>query len=246
MEKNFRLTIEYDGTSYHGWQMQKDLRTVQGEITNALGTIMQQKVPVIGSGRTDAGVHALGQVASFRCNTRLLPGDIMNALNSLLPDDIVIIDCAAVSPDFHAQYSAKSKTYLYRILNRKIPAAVFRHYAWHVKPPLDLDAMDRAASLLVGRHDFSSFEGAGSPKLSSERTVTEAFFKKETGGYIGFHVTADGFLKHMVRNIVGTLVEVGLGKIEPSRITEILGAKERSMAGATAPAHGLFLVSVTY
>jgi len=246
MKRNFRLIIEYDGACFHGWQIQKNLRTVQGEITRALGSLTGQAVSVIGSGRTDAGVHAMAQVASFTCDTRLDPGTIQKALNSILARDIVIHDCREVPLNFHARYSAKSKTYRYRILNRDLPAALYRGYAWHIRKPLDLEAMTAALSHILGRHDFSSFEGAGSPKASSERHVMAAAFNTAADGYLAFEITADGFLKHMVRNIVGTLVEVGLGKKTPAAVADILAAKDRSRAGATAPGHGLFLVCVNY
>lgn len=246
MIRNFKLTIEYDGTRFHGWQRQKGLPTIQEAVRDAILAVTQQTVPVFGSGRTDAGVHALGQVASFACDTRLAPATLQKALNSLLDDDIVVTDCQEVPLDFHAQYSTKSKTYQYRILNREIPAALCRRYAWHIKKPLEMKAMQAALPAIIGRHDFSSFEGVGSPRTSPERHVTEASFTAQPGGYIVFEITADGFLKHMVRNIVGTLVDVGLGRTAPEAVAAILAARDRSRAGATAPAHGLFLVRVCY
>jgi tRNA pseudouridine38-40 synthase len=244
---NFKMTIEYDGSDFHGWQRQKGCRTVQEEIENALHTVIRQKIAVTGSGRTDAGVHALGQVASFKCVTRLGPGTIQKALNSLLPDAIVIRECKPAAATFHARYDAKSKTYRYRILNHPLAIAVGRQYAWHIRRPLDLDAMRRAAAILVGRHDFSAFEGAGSPRSHAVRQVFRAFIdREEKAEFLAFDIEADGFLRFMVRNIVGTLVLVGSGKIGVTEFEEILLSEKRERAGATAPPQGLFLMCVNY
>lgn len=244
---NFKMTIEYDGSDFHGWQRQKGCRTVQEEIENALHTVIRQKIAVTGSGRTDAGVHALGQVASFKCVTRLGPETIQKALNSLLPDAIVIRDCKPVVATFHARYDAKCKTYRYRILNHPLAIAVGRQYAWHIRRPLDLDAMRRAAAILVGRHDFSAFEGAGSPRSHAVRQVFRAFIdREEKAEFLAFDIEADGFLRFMVRNIVGTLVLVGSGKISVAEFEAILLSEERERAGATAPPQGLFLMCVNY
>jgi tRNA pseudouridine38-40 synthase len=244
---NFKMTIEYDGSDFHGWQRQKGCRTVQEEIENALHTVIRQKTAVTGSGRTDAGVHALGQVASFKCITRLGPETIQKALNSLLPGAIVIRDCKPAAPTFHARYDAKSKNYRYRILNHPLAIAVGRQYAWHIRRPLDLDAMRRATAILVGRHDFSAFEGAGSPQSHAVRQVFRAFIdKEEKAEFLAFDIEADGFLRFMVRNIVGTLVLVGSGKIGVTEFEEILLSEERERAGATAPPQGLFLMCVNY
>lgn len=244
---NFKITIEYDGSGFHGWQRQKGHMTVQEEIENALHTVTRQKIAVIGSGRTDAGVHALGQVASFKCLTRLGPRTIQKALNSLLPDAIVIRDCKPVAPTFHARYDARCKTYRYRILNHPLAVAVGRQYAWHIRRPLDLDAMRRAAAILVGRHDFTAFEGAGSPRSHAVRQVFKSIIdREEKAEFLAFNIAADGFLRFMVRNIVGTLVLVGSGKIGVADFEEILLSRERKRAGATAPPHGLFLMCVSY
>ena len=245
--KNFKMTIEYDGSDFHGWQRQKGYRTVQEEIEIALHTVTRQKIAVIGSGRTDAGVHALGQVASFKCVTRLGPETIQKALNSLLPDAIVIRDCKPIAATFHARYNARCKTYRYRILNHPLAVAVGRQYAWHLRRPLDLDAMRRAAAILVGRHDFSAFEGTGSPRSHAVRQVFRAFIdREEKAEFLAFDIEADGFLRFMVRNIVGTLVLVGSGKIGAAEFEDILLSKERERAGATAPPQGLFLMCVNY
>jgi tRNA pseudouridine38-40 synthase len=243
---NFKLTIEYDGTGYHGWQRQKNARTIQETIESAISVMVKAPVRLIGSGRTDAGVHALGQAANFRCEKDLPPEAFVAGLNSLLPDDIVIRGCERVADDFHAQYDAKLKTYRYRILNRPIPSAICRQYAWFMPRPLDADAMNQAAGHLIGTHDFSSFEAAGSPRSHSHRTVYDARVIKKADDIICFAITANGFLRFMVRNIVGTLADVGIGKIRPDGLKTILAAQNRDQASATAPAHGLFLVCVHY
>jgi len=245
--RNFKLIIEYDGTAYHGWQRQNDTSTVQGAIEAALETMTGRSVTVIGSGRTDAGVHAVGQVANFCVETRLTSDVFAKGLNSLIPPDIVIKNCAAVDKTFHARYDARSKIYDYHILNQPTPAAIFRQYAWHIGKPLDLEAIRTAMLCLKGQHDFSAFEAAGSPRSHAVRTVIDLHLsEKDADGYVGFSIEADGFLRHMVRNIVGTLVDVGLGKISPEAFEEIVISKDRTQAGITAPAHGLFLREVKY
>ena len=246
MNKNFKLTIEYDGGSYHGWQRQKNLRTIQGEIEKALMKMTDDKVTLTGSGRTDAGVHAFGQVANFHCDTALLPEVFYKGLNSLLPDDIVIKKCREVDEKFHARYDVKSKTYSYRILNCHTPAAIGRQYAWFIRKKLDLDAMQSSISYITGIHDFKAFEGTGSPRSHTTRNVLDAKLEQKDTNCLYFEIEADGFLKHMVRNIVGTLVDTGLCKITPDDFKQILISKNRNKAGATAPPHGLFLMHVKY
>ena len=246
MVKNFKLIIEYDGTRYHGWQRQKDDRTIQQEIEQALSTMTARQVTLNGSGRTDAGVHAFGQVANFRCETDLTPEVFQKGLSSLLPDDIVIQDCRLVDESFHARYDVKSKIYHYKILNRKVPTAIGRQYAWFIRRRLDTAAMRSAISHIIGSHDFKSFEGTGSPRSHTTRNVMAAELIENNDGSIIFKIEADGLLRYMVRNIVGTLVDVGLGKITPAEFKDILESKKRSNASATAPAHGLFLMEVKY
>ncbi|MFO7554037.1 MAG: tRNA pseudouridine(38-40) synthase TruA [Desulfobacterales bacterium] len=243
---NFKITIEYDGSAYHGWQRQTMDRTIQGEIETALMTMAGNRVALTGSGRTDAGVHAYNQVANFQCETQLTPGVFQKGLNSLLPEDIVITSCEVVPEEFHAQYDAKSKTYHYRILNRPIPVAISRQYAWHIRKELDLDAMRGALHFIVGTHDFKAFEGSGSPRADTIRCIINADLFKTDDGYVVLKIEGDGFLRFMVRNIVGTLVDVGLGKITPDDFKQILVSKDRNLAGITAPAHGLFLMTVRY
>lgn len=243
---NFKITVEYDGTAYHGWQRQVVDRTIQGEIENALMTMTSDSVTVIGSGRTDAGVHALNQVANFRCATSLTPEAFLKGLNSLLPEDIVITSCKEVPEKFHARYDAKSKVYHYRILNRLLPAAISRQYTWHIRKKLNLSAMQEALRCVIGNHDFKSFEGSGSPRADTVRCILSADLIKTDDGYTVLMIEGNGFLKFMVRNIVGTLVDVGHGKITPDDFKQILVSKDRDLAGITAPAHGLFLMEVKY
>jgi len=243
--KNFKLIIEYDGTAYCGWQRQKNDSTIQEEIETALGRITRQKITLIGSGRTDSGVHAYGQVANFSCETRLTSDVFQKGLNGLLPDDIIIRACEPVSDGFHARYDAKSKTYQYRILNQPIPAALYRQYAWYIQKTLNIESMQAALTHIVGTRDFKAFEGTGSPRVHTIRTVMTAQLTQEDR-FIVFKIKANGFLKFMVRNIVGTLVDIGLGKMAPDEIETILASKDRNQAAATAPPHGLFLMSVDY
>ncbi len=246
MLKNFKLTIEYDGSAYHGWQRQKSEQTIQGEIEKAIITMTGQQVNLTGSGRTDAGVHAFGQTANFHCNTELTPEAFQGGLNSLLQDDIVIKESIPVDDTFHARYNAKSKTYRYHILNRRIPSAICRRYAWYIRKKLDIGSMQSAINHLIGTHDFKAFEGTGSPRSHTTRSVIEATLSEGDENRIVFMIKADGFLKFMVRNIVGTLVDVGFNKITPDDFVKILLSKDRIQASATAPPHGLFLMRVDY
>jgi tRNA pseudouridine38-40 synthase len=206
MQRNFKIIIEYDGSAFHGWQIQPGKPTIQSEIQTILHRMTQENIVIHGSGRTDAGVHALGQVAHFFSHTRISPEQFQAALNQMLPAGIVIKECRYVEDSFHARFSAKRKTYRYRILNRQVPLAVGRQYLWHIWKKLDINAMQQAADRLIGTHDFKSFEGTGSPRASTVRQIDRAEFKKD-GDMIIFEITANGFLKFMVRNIVGTLVD---------------------------------------
>jgi tRNA pseudouridine38-40 synthase len=246
MTKNFKLIIEYDGSRYHGWQRQKEDPTVQGEIEKALKEMTSKAVTVIGSGRTDAGVHAEGQVANFKCETRLEPEALMKGLNSLLAPDIVIKACEKVSASFHARYNAKSKIYHYKILNRPIPAAIGRQYSWFIRQALNQDAMRAAISHIIGLHDFKAFEATGSPRQRTTRQVFSAALSERKDSLLIFHIEADGFLRCMVRNMVGTLVDVGRKKLTAADFKRVLDSRDRSLAGATAPAHGLTLIKVNY
>jgi len=244
--KNFVLTIEYDGTGYKGWQRQAIEPTIQAAVEGALAVLTRSAVVLIGAGRTDAGVHAVGQVANFRSDTRLEPESILKGLNSLLPADIAVRDCRRVSEKFHARFDAKRKVYHYRILNRKMRMAVGRNYAWFIHRPLDWEAMQEAAAMLVGRHDFKAFENTGSPRAHTVRHVVSAGWRAEGPDLMTLRIEADGFLRCMVRNIVGTLVAVGVQKIPPEEVRAILSSRDRCSAGSTAPPHGLFLMEVSY
>ena len=245
---NFKLIIEYDGTDFHGWQRQKNDRTIQQEIEQALFsmTATAQRITLNGSGRTDAGVHAYGQVANFLCETGLTGTVFQKGLNSILPDDIVIKDCRLVDPDFHARYDARSKIYHYRIINRSLPPAIGRQYAWFIRRELNPAAMRSALSQIIGSHDFKSFEGSGSPRAHTVRNIMTAGLTEHPDGLLVFEIEADGFLRFMVRNIVGTLVCVGQGKMNAAEFGEILASRNRDLAGPTAPPQGLFLVEVRY
>ena len=246
MNKKFKIIVEYDGSAYHGWQRQKTDPSVQEKIETALATMTGVRLTLTGSGRTDAGVHALGQTAHFSCHTRLEAGELLRGLNSLLPGDIVIRDCQQVPESFHARFDVRRKTYQYRILNRPLPAAIGRQYLWQIRRPLDTDAMARGLAHIIGTHDFKAFEGTGSPRAHTEREIFRAEIEKEAQGILAINIEGSGFLRFMVRNIVGTLVEVGTGKRTPEDFRHILASRDRSQAGATAPPQGLFLVRVDY
>ena len=240
-----KLTIEYDGTGYAGWQRQPVQPTVQAAVEAAIQRITQTYIPVIGAGRTDAGVHALGQVASFRTEKALSVEEWGRALNALLPKDISVRSAERMADDFHARYSAKGKLYEYRILNQMERSALDHKRAWHIRKALDLAAMREAASLLVGHHDFSSFQGSPTDNENPICDLRRLEIRQEQT-LIRIESQADRFLKQMVRAIVGTLVEVGQGKRSPKSVKEILEARNRRVAGMTAPPHGLYLARVDY
>ncbi len=249
-----RFTVAYDGTDYVGWQRQANGASIQALIEDALAPIEGAPITVVGAGRTDAGVHALGQVASVRLTSRLEPDAVERALNARLPPDVRVRGVAEAPPGFHARFSAVSKLYRYRI--RQAPAlGAFEHrYAWHVPQALDIGAMEDAARALVGRHDFASFQGSGSDVETTERTVQAIRVGEipagddgdEQGRLVTIEVEADGFLRHMVRAIVGTLAQVGRGRWTAGDVSAALAARDRRRAGPTAPARGLFLVRVRY
>ena len=243
-----KLTIQYDGTNYVGWQRQPSSPSIQGIIEDALAPIEGRAVTVHGAGRTDAGVHALAQVASVSLEVSLDEATLARALNAVLPDDIRVTRVEEMPENFHARFSATGKTYEYRIINAPfVDVFVFR-YAWHIPQKLDVDAMGAAAAPLVGRHDFAAFQGSGSIVHSTERCIETIEWEPGGGSDrpLVMRLTGDGFLRHMVRNIVGTLVEVGLGRWDPCRPGEILGSGDRAQAGPTAPPHGLFLAGVRH
>ena len=246
MKRNFRLTLEYDGSQYHGWQRQLGVLTIQEVLESRLEIILGGPIKTRASGRTDAGVHARGQVINFYGRTLLEPEEIQRGLNSLLPSDIVVLHAEEMADAFHARFSAATKRYEYRVLNRVVPSALERRFAWHIRKPLDVSAMSECLESIVGRHDFSAFMGAGSSVNSTERYMCEAILEAPDPHHLIFSFEANGFLKHMVRNLVGTLVEVGKGRFTPGDFLGILAGKDRRQAGMTAPAHGLYLVSVRY
>jgi tRNA pseudouridine38-40 synthase len=244
--RNIRLLLEYDGTRYHGWQRQKNAVTIQETLEEALERLTGEKVALIGSGRTDAGVHALGQVANFRVISNIPIKAYHDGLNSLLPPDIAVLAAAEVPPEFHSRKSACAKTYEYRILNRPNRSPLNRDYAWWIAYPLNLPAMTAAAEALPGEHNFAAFRASGSDNLNPVRRVMAATWRDEPGGWMSFNITATGFLRGMVRSLVGTMVEVGRGKAPPERLRALLENGARHLAGSTAPPQGLYLVEVAY
>jgi tRNA pseudouridine38-40 synthase len=241
-----KLTIAYRGTDFSGWQRQTAKRTVQGCIEDVLEKIWGAKISLQGSGRTDTGVHAHGQVASFNAPRRHVATDLRRALNANLPRDVRVVKCRLVSPAFHARFDAKGKTYRYLIWNHLVQDPFTLDTHWHVPRPLDLPAMRRAARMLLGRHDFASFtSNPGYERESTVRTMKRVSVVRD-GAVLVFHFTAEGYLYRMVRNLVGALAKVGLGKITADDFGKILRACSRSEAPATAPACGLYLMNVTY
>lgn len=260
---HFKLTLAYDGTTLVGWQRQASGDSAQGLLEDALAAFDGQPVAVAGAGRTDAGVHALGQVASCSLTRDTDGGTLVRAVNAHLPPAVRVLEAVRVPTDFHARFGSTSKIYRYRIWNTRVLSPFERPYVWHVPfPRLDTVAMNDAARRLEGAHDFSSFQGTGSTPRTAERTIFYARVERGDEGpssagrgatppvaatpLITCEICGDGFLRHMVRCIAGTLVEVGRGRRAPSSMTEVMAARSRASAGATAPASGLFLVSVSY
>ena len=245
--RTLKLTLAYDGTRFVGWQRQAQGLSIQGLVEEALARLEGAPVTVHGAGRTDAGVHALGQVASAEIKAAHAVEVIVRALNANLPPEIRVTCVEEAAPGFHARFSARAKTYRYVIRNAAILSPFERAYAWHIPDALDRDAMQEAAAALVGTHDFSAFRSAGSEVTSTTRTMTRAgFARQDDPGLLTFEITGDGFLRHMVRAIVGTLVETGRGQRPASSMSVLLAGRGRTEAGATAPPHGLFLVRVDY
>ena len=242
---NIALLLAYDGAAYHGWQVQADIGTVQGTVGDALRPLVGATVLPVGASRTDAGVHALGQVASFVSPRPLAPSVVRDALNATLPRDVRVLAARAVPEGFDARRSARLKSYGYLIAEGAVHSPFLRGYAWHVPRPLDVGAMRAALTTLRGTHDFSAFQAAAGRDRDPVCTILAARLVRR-GALLGVVVSADAFLHHMVRNIVGTIVEVGLGRRRPKWVVEVLAGRDRRRAGATAPAHGLFLLSVRY
>jgi tRNA pseudouridine38-40 synthase len=240
-----RLTLEYDGTNYFGWQLQNGQDSIQARIESALERIFGVPVRVHGSGRTDAGVHARGQVAAARLPRAFGPAVLKRALNALLPDDIVVLDAAEVDENFDPRRDARSRVYEYRVLNRATPSAFEFRYSWLVREPLDLDAMSRAARAFIGEHDFAALRTLGSEERTTVRRVLVSDWRRE-GEILVYRVEATSFLRHMVRTMVAMMVDAGRGRSDSARIASILHSRDRAAAPAPAPAGGLFLVEVRY
>lgn len=243
--KNIMLTIEYDGTNYVGWQKQKNGLSVSEVIERAIYSISKEEVKLTGSGRTDAGVHARGQVANFVTNSKIPPEKFKDAINSKLPVDIAIVSSMEVPLDFHARYCSKGKWYSYSILNRQEPSPFLRNYAAHIKYNLDINRMVEASKFILGTHDFAAFKSEGSSVNSTVRTIYRLDITK-SNDIIRLDFEGDGFLYNMVRIITGTLVDVARGRINPQDIKKIIESKNRNLAGFTAPACGLCLEKVYY
>ena len=254
--RTIKLTVCYDGTDYVGWQRQARGRSIQGELERALAEIEGRPVAVVGAGRTDAGVHALGQVASMQLAHRIETPVLVRAINAKLPADIRLLAAETAAADFHARYAARGKTYRYNLTFGPVASPFTRRYAWHVREPLELDAMREAAARLPGRRDFAAFQAVGTEVASTVRTVHSVAVA--LGGRrvpareavplpaLTIEVAGDGFLRHMVRIIVGTIVEAGAGRVDPAGVTAIAASGSRERAGPTAPPQGLFLVAVDY
>ena len=245
--RTFKFTVQYDGTGLVGWQRQARGTSVQGLLEDALSGIEGAAVTVHGAGRTDAGVHALAQVAHARLSIGHDPRTMKRALNANLPEAVRVVDVTVAHDAFHARFAARSKTYEYRIWNAAVVPPFVRHYVWHVPQALDVAAMNAAAASIVGEHDFASFQGIGTAVHSTVRRVTAARWRDQTRDEpLTFEVSGEGFLRHMVRALVGTMVEIGRGARDADDMVRVIGLKDRHAAGRTAPANGLFLTHVEY
>jgi tRNA pseudouridine38-40 synthase len=245
----FKLIIAYDGTKFSGWQFQPDRRTVQGAVQTAWEQITQEAVQVSATSRTDAGVHALGQVVGVNSNTHLTAEQLYRAINAKLPEDVVLVSIEEIAPGFHATRDAKGKRYRYRIHNERTRPLFDRSFVWYVPQPLDVAAMYRAGQALVGTHDFVSFQAAGSERESTIRTITAIEVRRGAGDLaarVEIDVEGDGFLYNMVRIIAGSLVDVGTGRRDEQWLADVLAARDRRTAGRTAPPEGLCLLHVYY
>lgn len=244
--RNIKIIIQYDGTRYSGWQSQEhDENTIQGRMTAVLTRLLGETIELAGSGRTDAGVHALGQVANFKTRSQMPCKELVEKLNHYLPEDIAVISAEEADSRFHSRLNAVGKTYSYHIWNSPVHTVFDRRYVWSMEQPLDVQAMRDAAAKLTGTHDFKAFSSIRRGKKSTVRTI-EAIQIEQDGPAITLSFTGNGFLYHMVRILTGTLVEVGLHKKKPDAMTDILESRDREQAGVMAPAQGLFLVKVDY
>lgn len=248
---NYKLLIQYDGTDFHGWQVQENDRTIQGELERVVGMLEDAKVNVIGSGRTDAGVHAEGQVANVMLNRRFTPDKLRSAINGNLWRDIRVLKTETVPDEFHARFSAKRKTYLYRVVNAPVMSPFWRRYAQHEHKPLDIPRMTEAGRLFLGEHDWTAFSSAHADGESRVRTVLDFSIEsrwddRASATMLEFRIAANGFLRYMVRSMIGTLIEVGRGEKDSDTIQTAIVTGDRSLAGKTASAHGLTLLKVDY
>ena len=246
----FRITLAYDGTDYVGWQRQANGVSIQGLIEEALLALDGREVTVAGSGRTDAGVHALGQVASFTIARAIAPDALVRALNASLPHAVRVLSAEAAPPAFHPRFGARTKTYRYRIWNGEVMNPFERRYAWHVPGALDVEAMRAAARLIEGRHDFAAFQSTGGDVTTTEREIfqstIQSTIRNPQSAMLVYEVVGTGFLRHMVRTIAGSLVEIGRGRRPVAWMSDVLASRDRAAAGPTAPPQGLFLVRVEY
>ncbi|NLK63482.1 MAG: tRNA pseudouridine(38-40) synthase TruA [Tissierellia bacterium] len=245
MVRNIKLLIAYDGTAYYGWQTQLNKPTIQETIEKALRVVMKQKIDLTGSGRTDRGVHALGQVANFKADTKIHQDKIKIALNANLPSDIRILESVDVHPDFNSRFDAVDKTYMYQIYNDRVQNPFYARYSCFIPQILDIDKMENALKLILGTHDFQGFMAAGSNVKTTVRTVYDARLLKK-GSLLKIYIKGDGFLYNMVRIIAGTLIDIGKGLIDISCIDKALTDKDRRVLGQTAAPEGLFLIQVNY
>lgn len=245
MERNLKLTLAYDGTRFVGWQKQTRGESIQGLLEDAMSRLEGAPVTAHGAGRTDAGVHAEGQVASARVTFDHDAATVTRALNAILPPDVRVVAVEDAAAEFHARFSARAKSYRYQLVNTPIMSPFVRAYAWHVPEPLDLAAMREGAAAVVGTHDFAAFQSTGSDVMNTERTMTRSELV-DRSGLLAYEVSGNGFLRHMVRALVGTLVEMGRGWRPPGDMQALVAGRSRSDAGPTAPAHGLTLVKVEY
>lgn len=243
---NYKLLIQYDGGRYKGWQrLGNGENTIQAKIENILSQMVGKQIEIIGSSRTDAGVHAYAQVANFKLDEHFPESDILDYLNKYLPQDICIKEVKTVHERFHARYNAKGKTYLYKIWNKKCPNPFMRKYSMHVDKKLDTEKMEKASRYFIGRHDFTAFSNAKSSKKNMLREIYSVHLK-EIDGFIEIRICGNGFLYNMVRRLVGTLIAVGLGEIAPEQIPEIIASKDRSHTGYMADACGLYLEEIEF
>jgi tRNA pseudouridine38-40 synthase len=242
----YRLTIEYDGAAFSGWQRQPGARTVQGAIEEALAIVAREPFRIRGASRTDAGVHALGQVASFESERELDPRRLADGVTALCRPDVAIVRAELAPPGFDARRAARGKRYRYAVLNRPAPSPLLARTSWHLREPIDLDAVRGAAAILVGTHDFAGFRAADCGRETTVRTITAIEIAERGGGLVELEVRGTAFLKNMVRIVAGTLVAVGLGKMTGDDVARVLATGDRTRAGQTAPAHGLTLVEVFY